>query len=465
MTLDRRRFLQRSGWSLAGLALGKLAAAAPTPGRPNIILILSDDQGWNGMSVPMHPNRPDACSDYYETPNLARLARQGMRFSQGYAPAPICTPTRRSIQFGMTPARQRGTEFTSSFNPTAHRSIPQVLKAIDPTYATAHYGKWGSRMGADPASVGYDDSDGGTNNVTGGYDPATKDPWFNAMVNDDPKRTFSVTRRAMNFMAEQAAAQRPFYLQVSYYAVHVDIEARQATLEKYRAKAAGRVHRSAPFGAMTEDMDTGVGMILDQVRALGLENTTYIFFMADNGGVPRMPPNFAKRVAPPDPADPFQNDPLRGGKWTLFEGGIRVPFMVAGPGVAAGSFCTEPVVGWDLLPTFAELAGTTENLPEELDGYSFAKLLQDGGRGAIARTPASLVWHAPFKSPGHSAVRLGDYKLVKFYDPPRLLLFDLKTDLGETRDLAAAMPDKVAELHRALLDYLAAVDARMPNPS
>ncbi len=466
MKLDRRNFIKFAGGGLACAILGGCKGSvfkAKSSQRPNIVLILTDDQGWNGTSALMHPERKDAKSDYYETPNLKRFANESMRFSQGYAPAPICTPTRRSIQYGMTPARQKGTQFSSPFKPEDHLSIPQMLKSIDDSYAAAHFGKWGSRMGAHPEAIGYDASDGKTRNPVGGYDYKNKHHFSTYTLNDDPKRIFSVTGRAVNFMQNQVHANRPFYLQISHYAVHTDLEARKETFEKYQDKAPGKIHHNAAFAAMTEDLDTGIGKVLDKIEALEIEDDTYIFLMADNGGVPRMPLNFSKRMAPPDPNDPFSNHPLRGGKWTLFEGGIRVPFMVKGPGIKANTFCDEPVVGWDLLPTFYELAGgDTGKLPMGLDGRSFAKLLKNEGKGRVKRDFDGLVFHAPFKYPGHSAIRAGDYKLVKLYQPKeKLLLFNIKKDLNESEDLSEAMPEKTQELHNKLMNYLKRVDARM----
>ena len=244
--------------------------------RPNFIFILSDDQGWTGSSVQMDSDGTGARSDYYETPNLDRLAKKGMRFSNGYSPASICTPSRRSIQFGQTPARQRGTLFESDFEPKGKYSIPLMLKSISPDYVAAHFGKWGHMMGASPEEVGYDESDGLTTNQTGGNSLA-KNRWQAFKETDDPKLTFSVTRRANDFMERQTEAGRPFYLQVSYYAVHMTMEVRRATREKYELKEKGRFHNIPAFGGMTEDLDTGLGQVLDQVERLGIEDNTYIF--------------------------------------------------------------------------------------------------------------------------------------------------------------------------------------------
>jgi arylsulfatase A-like enzyme len=188
---------------LIGAGLSRAAAS------PNLILILTDDQAWNGSSVAMHPDYEHSASDYYETPNIERLANAGMRFTNGYSPAPICTPTRRSLQYGVTPARQKGSLFLSPFEPEKQVSVAQMLKRINPRYLAGHFGKWGSQMGIDPADAGYDAGDGPTDNWVGGMElghPLTTQLF---RVNDDPKRSFSLTERANAFMAHAVEQDRP----------------------------------------------------------------------------------------------------------------------------------------------------------------------------------------------------------------------------------------------------------------
>ena len=437
--------------------------------RPNFIFILSDDQGWTGSSVQMDSGGTGTRSDYYETPNLDRLARNGMRFSNGYSPASICTPSRRSIQFGQTPARQRGTLFESDFEPKGKLSMPLMLKSISPDYVAAHFGKWGHMMGASPEEVGYDESDGLTTNRDGGNSQAT-DRWQAFKEKEDPKLTFSVTRRANDFMERQTEAGRPFYLQISYYAVHMTMEAQRATIEKYEMKEKGKFHNIPAFAAMTEDLDTGLGQVLDQVERLGIEDTTYIFYMSDNGGVPRMPPSREALYGAPRKADDYgRNYPLRSGKWTTFEGGLRVPFVVKGPGIQANSVCDVLVVGWDLLPTLAALAGETKPLANNLaiDGVSFSHLLKNEGNGETKRSFEGLVFHQPFPIGGghrpHSAIRVGDFKFIKYWKTNEFLLFNLKEDLGEMNNLAQSMPERAETLDQRLMAYLTQVNAEIPD--
>jgi arylsulfatase A len=471
---DVARFACR-GARLAALALvaGLLGtfglAAQPgapsvgsTASRPNVIFILADDLGWTSLSQRMDDRVPGSASDFHETPALERLARAGMRFTQGYAPASICCPTRRSIQFGQTPARQGDERFERVYRAGLEQriTIPRVLKAVDPAYRTAHYGKWDLRSGIFPEELGYDESDGDTGNRHG--DVATdKDVKFIAHhLNSDPKRIETLTARALNFMRRQQAAGRPFYLQVSHYATHVDMQARPETYAKYAAKPGGKIHAHAAWAAMLEDLDSGIGRILDAVEELQIADRTYVIFMTDNGGIEFIPPLSNKLGHPSIFPAPGRNRPLRGGKWVLYEGGIRVPFIIAGPGIKAGTQTDVPVTGWDLLPTFADLAGYRGPLPSDLDGGSFRPLLM-GGSSPVARPSDALVFHRYTAAYPHSAIRLGDYKLVKIWKSGALELYNLRDDPGELVDLSARRPQKTSELHDALMAYLRSVDAEV----
>lgn len=467
-------------FSLLPWFLVLLAWPLPVPAAPNFVLILADDQGWTGTSVAMHRDIVSSRSDYYQTPNLQRLANMGMRFSQGYSPAGLCCPTRRSIQFGQTPLRQGDDEaFIRRYTPdTIRHAIPLLLKQADPRYAAAHFGKWDLRCDLTPKDLGYDESDGNTRNGTGSEgdngtpDPiAKKDKWTAFVELEDPKRIFSVTNRAIRFVERQQAAGSPFFVQISHYAVHVDMQMRSQTLEKYRALPPGRLHRNAAFAAMTEDLDAGVGMILDKLDELKLTDNTYVIYLADNGAVGWLPPDRTKHLSNRNMVSSIgRNHPLRAGKWTVFEGGVRVPFIVAGPGIPSGSFSNVPVTGWDLLPTIADLAGYFNDLPADIDGGSFRDVLENRGEGKVRRRSDALVFHRYSNSYRHSAIRVGDYKLVRFWIVPRSTggtvyhidraqLFDLRHDPGETENLAGQMPKKMQELEQALLAYLRSVSS------
>jgi len=425
--------------------------------EPNIILILTDDQGWTDTSVQMMARRPDSRSDFYRTPALERLAREGMVFSNAYSPAPVCSPTRHSIQFGKTPARLRNTcHVRGAADCREEMSIAQMLKKAEPAYATAHFGKWGLSQSPDPAHFGYDQSDGRTNNFHGDW-RSTKDK--RALPDDDPKRIFSLTRRASAFMEEQVRKGRPFYLQVSHYALHVQHAALTETIEKYRKVPRGRKcrpddYQTPPpplngwileYAAMIEDMDTALGMLLKSIDQLRIAANTYVIFTSDNGGGFR------------------GNEPLRGGKATCWEGGIRVPMVVRGPGIKAGAYCDVPVAGGDFFPTFSDLAGNREPLPAGIDGGSLRPLFENEGKGEVKRARGCLVFHFPFWTPFGAepvtAIREGDWKLVKMWSTGEMLLFNLADDIGESRNLTEANPGKAKDLHTKLTAYLEAVNA------
>ena len=420
---------------------------------PSFIFVLADDQGWNGTSVQMMEDEPLSRSDYMETPNLEILARQGARFSQAYSAAPVCAPSRYGIQFGKTPARLsliRVGMNSSHIQHEEYASIPKALKEIDSSYVAAHFGKWG--MGSTPEVLGYDVSDGPTQNREGGFknDKSQWDP----KAKTDPKNIFDLTDRAIDFMSENA--NRPFYLQVSHYAVHADIEARSSTLEKYNAKEPGLRQTNPGFAAMTEDLDEGLGKLMAAVDRLGLAENTYIIYMSDNGSVPNIPG--AKKY------EESYNYPLSRGKWDAMEGGVRVPLIIRGPGVTQGMESKVPVSGTDMLPTIVDLAGNGMREFEAIDGGSFRGALLNNPRDVVERPVPGLFFHVPYRNGialkrPHSALRMGDYKLLKFQDNDESFLFNLALDISENRDISGENPEKVGEMLTALEEYLKDVHA------
>ncbi len=440
----------------ASLLLMSLSSNCLAGNQPNIILFFTDDQGWTDTSVQMMANRPDTRNDFYRTPALERMAKAGMVFSNAYACAPTCTPSRAGIQFGKTPCRLRQTVVhdilaaTRGIDCKNETSLAEMIKRADPEYITAHFGKWGFHPRS-PQHAGYDESDGNTNNGEGDYlEVQKKKP----LPDDDPKRIFSVTQRANAFIEKQAAAGRPFFMQISHYAVHVGHSALQETVEKYHRSPRGKRLMSEhsdslaqnesifTFAAMIEDLDSGLGSLLDKIESLGIKDNTYVIFTSDNGG------GF------------LGNDPLRGGKGELWEGGIRVPTVIVGPGVRRGVICDIPIAGWDFYSTINDLIGGAP-LPAEFDGGSLRKILEKGNDGTIKRNTRELVFHFPWYGGTlpMSAIRDGDYKLVMNLHTKEVQLYDLVQDIGETADLANQMPEKTELLRRRLLAYLGEVDA------
>lgn len=433
--------------------------------RPNIILILTDDHGWSQLSVPMDSRIGDAHSDYLETPNMSRLAEQGLRFTSGYSPAPLCTPTRRSILCGTSAARS-GPEFSSKWVPQQHQTIPAMLKTADENYRCAHFGKWGEQMISTPEECGYDSSDGMTGNNTGGMPKSLgvkgghEDGPPHFIDNQDPKRTDSVTSKAIDFIQQQHGAGKPFYVQVSYYAQHLSVVTSEKMLAKYQAKGTPDRRYPAAWAAMMEELDNGVGRLIDAVADLEIDDNTYIFLTADNGGRGSVPGG--NNDLPPT------NVPLTGAKHSLYEGGIRVPMIAWGPGIKAGTFCHRPIAGYDFLPTFFDLAGgDASKLSDEVDGVSFKPLLSNPQGNALKREAGGLIFHRPRRL--FSAIRTDSHKLMLFWKPngkvARTELYELSANpTEEGRDLAAEEPNTARQLQKQLLGFLTSVNADKPKP-
>jgi arylsulfatase A len=430
---------------LLTLLLPTLGLAAK---RPNIVFMLSDDQGWSGLSVAMHPTVVGSKGDAFHTPSLEQLAAQGMRFSAGYSPASVCSPTRISLQTGKSPAALHwtkaapGEEGRKLIEPRLIKSLAASETTIAELlnkagYATAHYGKW-HISGGGPEKHGYDESDGDTGNE-------------NAFKFHDPNPVdiFGMADRAAAFMEKNSKAKKPFFIQLSWNALHASENANKATLTKYEQQMKGDNPKRITTAAITEDLDTGVGKVMQAIDRLGLTGNTYVIYMSDNGS------GGGRRV-------------LNGGKGGVWEGGIRVPLIVSGPGVKPNSWCHTRVVGYDFFPTVCEWAGiAASELPRGIEGGSIASLLTNEGRGDVKRLREELVFHFPHYQGDepHSAILLGDLKLLHFYEDNRDLLFDLSNDIGERKDLAASMPGEAKKLRQRLDSYLIAVDAQLPAPN
>lgn len=439
--------LYRTSLVCSSLIFALMCGNEPTRAadRPNIIFMLSDDQGWSGLSVAMHPNFPGSKGDIYQTPNIERLAMQGMRFSNAYSPAPVCSPSRISLQTGKSPAQLHWTKAAPPVD--GQRWIePRLIKNIareETTvgellqragYATAHYGKW-HISGGGPGQHGYDEHDGDTGNE-------------NAFKFTDPNPVdiFGMASRAAAFMEKNAKAKKPFYIQLSWNALHASELAMKSTLAKYEKLSQGRNDKQISTAAITEDLDSGVGKVLEAIDRLGIAENTYVIYMSDNG------------------AGGGRRGGLNGGKGSVWEGGIRVPLIIRGPGIPANSWSDTPVVGWDMLPTFCELASIPNtSLPQGVEGGSFASILKSNGQGSVNRRREGLAFHFPhYQSDDgpQSSIRIGNLKLIHFYDDDRNVLFDLDKDIGERNDLSKQLPEETRKLESALKSYLVDVKAQ-----
>jgi arylsulfatase A-like enzyme len=500
---------------ICGLApLALLACGADdtdsTEASPNIIFIITDDQGWTSVSYPSDPERSDSASDFIETPNMATLASQGMRFSQAYTPNPICAPARHAMLFG-----QRATRHIYNRDETwidrapDWLTIPKALKAANPEYRTAHFGKW--HVGLKPELAGFDFTDGLTDNQEGDLsegsifadinfldqdkmdayneaheidttlvNPDGRDRSVTFYLSEDPKSAFSLTARATAFIREAVADGKPFYAHIAHYAIHTAMAAREESYNKFLDKAPGTRHDDPAFAAMTFDLDAAIVQDMSLVHELGIQDNTYIVVIGDNGGVEYMAQTshidadlnildtFRTRVAE-------ANAPLRDGKHSFYEGGLRVPFVIAGPDIPANSHSSEPITGLDLLPTFAELAGYDGTPPGPIDGESIVDLFDASEETVFERQDPTLIFHQAGRRPGRSAVREGRYKLVKHWTqssevegetlPYTLELYDLDTDLSEQNDLSGTHPEIVGDLHDKLLRHIEESDSEFEDSS
>ena len=429
-------------WLLAaGEFFGPTVASAASPkAAPNFVVILADDQGWNGLSVRMDPNEPGSGSTYFRTPNLARLAEQGMRFSQAYSASPTCSPSRHSIQFGRSPASLKifGADGIEEFDATPGESLANVLKSINPNYVCAHLGKW--HVGKAPDVLGYDVHDGSTANGDG----QSKDP-------RDPKFTFDLSRRANEFMAQQVKAQRPFLIQISYYADHLKFQALAETIKQYKTKYAAdatEYHKDPLWAAMNENLDSGIGMVLKQLEELGIADNTYVIYTADNGFEDKF-----DHDCPIEERGFYKAYPQRSHKYKVSEGGIRVPFIVRGPGVPTNSHSSAAVIGTDIFPTVMELAGGANRIPPRVEGDSLVAHLKSCGAAPIKRSNPFLAFKFSKGGGRDIAIVEEDFKLLKDLKENKLLLYNLGADIGERNNLAATQPERAARMYATLKDY------------
>lgn len=457
---------------LAAVAAALVGAAAGAE-RPNVVVILADDLGWSDL----------ACygSDLHETPHLDRLASQGVRFTDAYAASPVCTPTRASVLTGRHPARLQMTIWREAaadrgnrrlLEPIVRGDLPLAETTLaellhDAGYYTAHVGKWHlGRAEAYPQPHGFDVNVGGT--LWGApqtfFYPFRGDQYFRdwRYVPDlEPSEpgdylTDRLTDEAIKIVDRMG--ERPFYLNLWYHAVHTPIEGPPELTAKYEAKiSADGVHRNPHYAAMVERLDANVGRVLAKLDDAGVADRTIVLFASDNGG-------FVGdcKLHPGVPV--ASNAPLRSGKGSLYEGGIRVPLIVRAPGVTpAGAVCREPVVSCDLLPTVLSLVGLAAPDDLILDGVNGAALLSNPGAHLSDR---SLYFHYPHYYPTTtpaSAIRSGRWKLLEYFEDDSLELYDLATDLGEHHNLAPARPDLAARLQAELAAWREDVGAPMPE--
>ncbi len=454
--------------SVCAVAAGHTIAAAADQqdSRPNIVLVLADDLGWTDLGC--------AGSPYYETPHIDRLAREGITLTS-FTVCQNCAPTRAALMSGQYAPRtgiytvgtfRRGRDRDRALVPPENRTtlplekitLAQALQQAG--WATAMFGKW--HLGHGP----YHPSQRG-------FDEAVVSSGRHFDFRTDPKVPVPpgsyladfLTDRAIDFLQRNRA--RPFFLYLPHFAVHQPLRAKEALIEKYRAKTGSGGHDNPVYAAMIESVDQSVGRILAALDELDLARKTLVIFSSDNGGVG------GYAVPGTDQTKGTTNNaPLRGGKGTLYEGGIRVPFLARWPGVIQpGSTSDEPAVHVDLFPTLLDATGASVPPDYPLDGTSLLPLLRCPSasldRDAIyAHFPGYLQAYIPeavWRTTPVSTIRMGDWKLLEFLEDGRLELYNLRDDLGETHNLTAARPDMARQLHARLAAWRDKIGAAMPR--
>lgn len=452
------------------LALSTQNSAAK---EPSFVLIYADDLGYADTSVQMMDAEPSTRHSFIQTPGLDRLARLGSRFTAAYAPTPTCIGSRISIQFGMTSARA---QYRNVFDVLSHYQRPdgyddettmgEMFKESGRNYTTAMFGKGASALGRFE-DAGYDVTDelpgepGGNGNGHGSYwDPKNKTPF----PPDNPKRIHSLRRDSVAFVNEHAG-KRPFFMMVNHYAPHIPHLATKEAFDRCKKRwiEQGRdmdsideqkssVNREITYAAMIEEMDMNVGAVIDALEAKGELDNTYIIFTSDNGG------GHSERREVEGEKRRF-NGPLQEGKRSIYEGGIRVPTVISGPGIKAGSQCDVPIVQWDFLPTFHDLSGSEAPLPKGVDGGSLCDVFARGNEGIVKRAAPGIIHHYPCHyHPPISSIIIGDYKLMRHLNSGEAKLFNIKDDYREEHDLYQSMPAKVAEMDAIREKYVEEVD-------
>lgn len=439
------------------LVLLSLPLVAADPQKPpNIILILADDLGWTDLSC--------YGSNLYETPNIDKLAADGMKFTQAYSACTVCSPTRAAILTGKYPARLRVTDWIPGLPPEnpkllvpdwtrnlplQERTLAEELRSAG--YVTGTIGKW--HLGGEeyyPDKHGFDSNVAGTSAAA---PPSYFAPYKISTLPEGPVGEYITDRlgaEAEKFL--QTHQEKPFFLYLPHFAVHTPIQGKDSLIKKYRAKkSAGLKQTNAAYAAMVESLDDSIGRIRRKLDELKLSDRTIVIFTSDNGG--RVPTT--------------SNHPLRVGKGSCYEGGTRVPLIVFWPGVTKpGTRSETQVISMDLYPTILAAAGLIEKSPPNLDGLNLAPLL----RGGVQPERDALYWHYPhyqhYQLGGttpYGAVRAGDFKLIEFFTDQRVELYNLRTDIGEQSNLASEMPAKRDELRAQLHAWRKEVDAQMPS--
>jgi arylsulfatase A-like enzyme len=465
---------------LLTFVVAHLAFAAAANAPRNLVVFLADDYG----AMDIGATNPKT---FYETPNLDRFAQQGVRFTDAYSANPVCSPTRYSIQTGKFPSRVGLTNYLPGVRTERFREAPLTTQmALEETtlaehlkaagYRTAFVGKWhlGGTEEFWPEGQGFEINLGGCNR---GSPASYFSPYKNPRLTDGPEGEYLEARladEAVKVIEKFKGEGKPFFLQYCFYNVHTPLRAPAELVEKYKAKAerlglkeafheeiqhfisikdprrVRSVQSHAVYAAMVESMDAAFGRVVRKLDELGLAENTLVIFTSDNGGLAT------------SEGSPTSNLPFRAGKGWVYEGGIRVPFLVRMPGarLKPGSTNPTPIMSPDIFATALEYSGVRPVVASPVDGKSILPLL----RGGAAPQRDALFWHFPHYGnqggfPG-GAIRMGDWKLVENYENGAVQLYHLRHDIGEQKDLAATQPERVKTMRTRLHAWYREVGAK-----
>jgi len=435
---------------------------------PNILFILIDDLGWKDVGY--------MGSCLYETPYIDQLAGRGVVFTNAYAPAANCAPSRACIMSGQYPSRhgiytvgssERGKSSDRKLIPISNTttladSIITLAEALKKAgYQTAHIGKW--HLGDDPCTQGFDMNVAGSHS---GHPKSYFSPYKNHHLEDGPEGEYltdRLTTEAIHFIEQNAPDKtgKPFFLYMPYFTVHTPLQGKEALIEKYREKEGCEGQNHAVYAAMVESADQNIGRLMEALDKNGLKENTLIVFFSDNGGIAKFSSQY----------------PLRAGKGSYYEGGIREPLIISWPAyLPSGETLDIPVSGIDFYPTFMDAAGICQNDDHILDGESLLALIRDGNN--LKRN--ALFWHFPiylqaydaakdqsrdplFRTRPGSAMRKGKWKLHEYFEDSALELYNLEQDPGESNNLVEKMPKKAKELHQQLIEWRMNTKAPVPT--
>lgn len=441
--------------------------------KPNILFILVDDWGWTDLS--------SAGSKYYETPNIDKLAKEGLSFTQAYSAGPNCAPSRSSLMTGKYPPRHgiftvgnsdRGQSVDRKLIPIKNETVlnPSFVTIAEELknagYNTGLIGKWQlgeKEENADAHAQGFDYVIGGTEGTPSYFYPyaAKKAEQISPLegISSGEKGEYltdRLTDEAVKFLGTNK--EKPFFLYLSYFSVHTPIQAKEDIIQKYKNKKGDEFHNNPVYAAMIESTDQGIGKVLKSLETLNLDKNTLVIFYSDNGGMGEVTAQY----------------PLRGSKGMLYEGGIRVPLIVKWPGKTKADTKTDvPVIGIDFYPTLLDITKVEKPLNSEFDGQTFAPLL-------VGKTTPSrdIFWHFPgyleaykgdkrnkeaFRTRPTSVIRSGDFKLHEFYEDGRIELYNIKDDIGESVDLSKKNPAQTKLLKAKLEVWKKKVNAKIPT--